>query len=168
MRSGFQRREVVARLQAGARRRHPGLQCCGDQSMVRAPVQTKPGSQGRAAARGIPFFTVGACACDLLLDLHYGFGVRRATNDVDFGVLVGSWDEIEGYLTCSGEEFWFSPHGLDPQTSGVRGASESRLTACRLRSSCGFKYCRVVSMSLCPSRCWRVTMSQPFSSSRVA
>jgi len=48
-----------------------------------------------ATELGLPFFVVGACARDLILDLHYGLPVSRATNDIDFGIRVGTWGEFE-------------------------------------------------------------------------
>jgi predicted nucleotidyltransferase len=47
-----------------------------------------------AVALGIPFFVVGAFARDLILELHYGLPVQRATNDIDFGLQVNSWEEF--------------------------------------------------------------------------
>lgn len=51
---------------------------------------------GAAAALGVSFFVVGACARDLLLGLFYGLPIRRATNDIDFGIRVETWEEFEG------------------------------------------------------------------------
>lgn len=62
-----------------------------------------------AAEHGIPFFIVGACARDILLDLHYGLGVRRATNDIDFGVRVESWDKIKGLKKTLTETGRYAP-----------------------------------------------------------
>ncbi len=47
-----------------------------------------------AASLDIQFFVVGAAARDIIL--HYGFGVeiKRATEDVDLGVIVGNWQEF--------------------------------------------------------------------------
>lgn len=45
---------------------------------------------------GIPFLIVGACARDLILELHYGLPTYRATNDIDFGIRVETWDQFEG------------------------------------------------------------------------
>lgn len=39
-------------------------------------------------------FIVGAQARDLLLQYAYDLPVRRATNDIDFGIVVASWDEF--------------------------------------------------------------------------
>lgn len=48
-----------------------------------------------AAELGIPFFVVGATARDLLL--WYGHGIRpgRATQDIDFGFSVSSWEQYD-------------------------------------------------------------------------
>ncbi len=53
-----------------------------------------------AAALGIPFFVVGAFARDLILELHYGLPVQRATNDIDFGLQVNSWEEFTQLKTA--------------------------------------------------------------------
>lgn len=49
---------------------------------------------GACDALAVPFFLVGAFARDLLLELRHGFKAQRATNDVDFGVRVGGWEEF--------------------------------------------------------------------------
>jgi predicted nucleotidyltransferase len=51
-----------------------------------------------AAACGIPFFIVGACARDLLLDLYYGLPPHRATNDIDFGIRVDTWEQFDALI----------------------------------------------------------------------
>ena len=43
----------------------------------------------------IPSFIVGATARDIILEYVYGAGIRRRTQDVDFGVAVESWAEYE-------------------------------------------------------------------------
>jgi predicted nucleotidyltransferase len=58
-----------------------------------------------SAALGIPFFVVGACARDLLLDLCYSIPAYRATNDIDFGIRVETWnmfEEVKRSLTETG------------------------------------------------------------------
>lgn len=57
------------------------------------------------ALHGISALVVGATARDLVM--HYGHGatVRRATNDIDFGVQVASWEEFQAlkqHLVASG------------------------------------------------------------------
>jgi predicted nucleotidyltransferase len=51
-----------------------------------------------AAACGVPFFIVGACARDLLLDLYYGLPPHRATNDIDFGIRISSWSQFDALI----------------------------------------------------------------------
>src|SRR5207302_1009016 len=41
------------------------------------------------------FFVVGAKARDLVLHYAYGIPQRRATNDIDFGLLMSSWEEFD-------------------------------------------------------------------------
>lgn len=58
-----------------------------------------------SAALGIPFFVVGACARDLLLDLYYSIPAYRATNDIDLGIRVETWsmfEEVKSSLTSTG------------------------------------------------------------------
>jgi predicted nucleotidyltransferase len=43
---------------------------------------------------GIPYMLVGATARDLLLHHVYGLPVTRATYDVDFAILVDSWEQF--------------------------------------------------------------------------
>ncbi len=47
-----------------------------------------------AESQGLGLFIVGAEARDLLLQYVYDLPVHRATNDIDFGVIVESWDEF--------------------------------------------------------------------------
>jgi predicted nucleotidyltransferase len=47
------------------------------------------------ARLNIPFFVIGAFARDLILNLHYGIAVKRATADIDCGIQVKSWDQFE-------------------------------------------------------------------------
>lgn len=53
-----------------------------------------------ATALSIPFFVVGAFARDLIPELHYGLPVQRATNDIDFGLRVNSWEEFTQLKTA--------------------------------------------------------------------
>lgn len=48
-----------------------------------------------AAREHIQFFVVGAKARDLVLHYAYGIPQRRATNDIDFGLLMSGWDEFD-------------------------------------------------------------------------
>lgn len=43
----------------------------------------------------IPVFIVGATARDIILEYVYQAGVRRATDDIDFGVAVENWEQYE-------------------------------------------------------------------------
>lgn len=49
-------------------------------------------SQVRAATQGAPWFLTGATARDLLFQHGYGIQTGRQTQDVDFAVMVGSWE----------------------------------------------------------------------------
>ena len=44
-----------------------------------------------AESQGLRLFIVGAQARDLLLQYIYDLPVHRATNDIDFGIIVESW-----------------------------------------------------------------------------
>ena len=55
---------------------------------------------------GLRFFLMGAAARDLLLLHTYGIKTKRETKDVDFAVMVDSWDAFSNLrqaLTASGE-----------------------------------------------------------------
>lgn len=47
-----------------------------------------------ARLESLGLFIVGAQARDLLLQYAYDLPVHRATNDIDFGIIVESWDEF--------------------------------------------------------------------------
>jgi predicted nucleotidyltransferase len=47
-----------------------------------------------AESQQVRLFIVGAQARDLLLQYVYDLQVHRATNDIDFGIIVESWDEF--------------------------------------------------------------------------
>ncbi len=47
-----------------------------------------------ASHEHVQFFVVGAKARDLVLHYAYGIPQRRATNDIDFGLLISDWDEF--------------------------------------------------------------------------
>src|ERR1041384_720135 len=47
-----------------------------------------------AESQQLRIFIVGAQARDLLLQYAYDLPVLRATNDIDFGIVVESWDEF--------------------------------------------------------------------------
>lgn len=46
-----------------------------------------------AESVSVPFFVVGAMARDMILKYGYNIETIRATNDIDFGVLVSDWDQ---------------------------------------------------------------------------
>jgi predicted nucleotidyltransferase len=48
-----------------------------------------------AVREHVQFFVVGAKARDLVLHYAYGIPQRRATNDIDFGLLMSAWDEFD-------------------------------------------------------------------------
>lgn len=48
-----------------------------------------------ARSQDIRFFIAGAMARDILLHHVFGFGIQRATRDLDLAVRVGSWDEFD-------------------------------------------------------------------------
>lgn len=49
-----------------------------------------------AEGQGLPLFIVGAQARDLSLQYAYDLPIQRATNDIDFGIIVENWDELTG------------------------------------------------------------------------
>lgn len=48
--------------------------------------------QAKAEPLGIPFFVLGAVARDLMTSHAHGIEVHRATEDVDFAVMVCDWE----------------------------------------------------------------------------
>lgn len=48
-----------------------------------------------AAREQVQFFVVGAKARDFVLHYAYDIPQRRATNDIDFGLLMSSWEEFD-------------------------------------------------------------------------
>ena len=62
-------------------------------------------SQVQAATQGAPWFLAGATARDLLLQHGYGIPTGRETRDVDFAVMVETWEifqAIRGRLIAAG------------------------------------------------------------------
>lgn len=47
-----------------------------------------------AESQRLRLFIVGAQARDLLLQYVYDLRIHRATDDIDFGIIVESWDEF--------------------------------------------------------------------------
>ena len=63
-------------------------------------------SQVQAATQGAPWFLAGATARDLLLQYGYGIPTGRETRDVDFAVMVETWEifqTIRGRLIATGD-----------------------------------------------------------------
>ena len=63
-----------------------------------------------AKSEKLGLFIVGAQARDLLLQYAYNLRVHRATNDIDFGIVVESWHEFSKLqaLLIAGKQF--QPH----------------------------------------------------------
>lgn len=75
-----------------------------------------------AAPLGVEFFLMGAAARDLVLQHAYGIQMRRATEDVDFAVMVRDWNAYDALRTAliRGGEFSARP---GPATHRLRYAS---------------------------------------------
>jgi predicted nucleotidyltransferase len=52
-----------------------------------------------AESQGLSLFIVGAQARDLMLQHVYDLPVHRATNDIDFGIIVESWTNSPSFET---------------------------------------------------------------------
>lgn len=52
-----------------------------------------------ATALGIEYFLCGAMARDFVVEHIYGMASRRATQDLDFGISIQSWEEFEDLKT---------------------------------------------------------------------
>jgi predicted nucleotidyltransferase len=63
-----------------------------------------------AESQGLRLFIVGAQARDLLLQYVYDLPVHRATNDIDFGIIVESWDEFAKVRDDLVVDKKFQPH----------------------------------------------------------
>ena len=48
-----------------------------------------------ATDRDIDFFVVGAMARDMILDYGFGIEAGRAPRDIDLGIRVADWEEVE-------------------------------------------------------------------------
>ncbi len=57
---------------------------------------------------GIPFFIIGATARDIILEHIYNKPVYRATNDIDLGIRINDWTEIEKLSTALIEDDRFT------------------------------------------------------------
>jgi predicted nucleotidyltransferase len=56
--------------------------------------------QAMAAPLGVEFFLIGAAARDLILRYAHGIEVPRATEDVDFAVMVRDWQAYDALRTA--------------------------------------------------------------------
>ena len=63
-----------------------------------------------AESHRLRLFVVGAQARDLLLQYVYDLPVHRATNDIDFGIIVESWDEFTEFRDNLTVDQKFQPH----------------------------------------------------------
>jgi predicted nucleotidyltransferase len=63
-----------------------------------------------AESHQLRLFIVGAQARDLLLQYVYDLPVHRATNDIDFGIVVASWDEFDNLRDVLLASKKFQPH----------------------------------------------------------
>ena len=54
----------------------------------------------------IEFFVVGAMARDMLLDYGFGIEAGRATRDIDLGIRVADWEEVERLVNLLEEGKW--------------------------------------------------------------
>ena len=63
----------------------------------------------------VPFFVVGAFARDLLLKIAHGIDVKRATEDIDCGIRVESWEQFEQLKTSLIGTVHFEPDGHQQQ-----------------------------------------------------
>jgi predicted nucleotidyltransferase len=65
-----------------------------------------------AESHQLRLFIVGAQARDLLLQYVYDLPVHRATNDIDFGIIVESWDEFTKLRDDLIVDKKFQPHRI--------------------------------------------------------
>lgn len=74
-----------------------------------------------AASLALQYFVIGATARDLVLHLHYGAELDRATRDLDFAVQVANWgdfDALKSELLKSGFHAAARPHRLTLENGG--------------------------------------------------
>jgi predicted nucleotidyltransferase len=67
--------------------------------------------QAVAAPLGVEFFLMGAAARDLILRYAHGIEAPRATEDVDFAVMVRDWQAYDTLRTMSGLPLDIVPFG---------------------------------------------------------
>lgn len=76
----------------------------------------------------IPSFIVGATARDIILEYVYGAGIRRRTQDVDFGVAVESWAQYERLKkTLVGAENFRIDNKIEHRLWTGRGTEEIKI-----------------------------------------
>jgi predicted nucleotidyltransferase len=63
-----------------------------------------------ASAWEVRYFVIGANARDMLMHHVHGLPVRRASLDVDFGIVVETWEEYQKMLTALLEDASFRAH----------------------------------------------------------
>ena len=59
-----------------------------------------------ATDRDIEIFVVGAMARDMILDYGFGIEAGRATRDIDLGIRVADWEEVERLVNLLEEGKW--------------------------------------------------------------
>lgn len=74
-----------------------------------------------ATNEGLGLFIVGAQARDLFIQYVYDLPVHRATNDIDFGVVVASWDEFTKLRDVLIASKKFQPHKTMKQRLVYKG-----------------------------------------------
>ncbi|ANO49981.1 hypothetical protein BA177_00980 [Woeseia oceani] len=62
-----------------------------------------------AADSNIEFLVVGAMARDMILDWGFGINAGRATRDIDFGIRVADWEELERLVHLLKRRNWHCP-----------------------------------------------------------
>src|ERR1051325_10333852 len=70
-----------------------------------------------------PFFVVGAFARDVIMMAH-GIAIKRATEDIDFGIQVKSWAQFEQLKTSLINTEQFKPDEKQQQRIKYRGLVE--------------------------------------------
>ena len=63
----------------------------------------------------VPFFVVGAFARDLILTMAHGIKLKRATEDIDCGIQVKSWEQFEQLKTSLNNTGQFKPEEKQQQ-----------------------------------------------------
>ena len=87
-----------------------------------------------ATNEGLALFIVGAQARDLLIQYVDDLPVHRATNDIDFGIVVASWDEFTKLRDVLIASKNFQSH----KTMKQRLVYKSDLRHVALRKECDF------------------------------